>query len=509
MKVLWLLFLSLASQSEALQRLSWFGKKWKSQIWNDDLDIGLNPRNTVMRAKPKVFKNLLGLKAQRQGAASGPGFNVQGTAHLKNGKVKLDLTLQGTNHFGDPSATTPSVQTPTTVPTAGSSSAATTRTGPTSVAPPSTTGPTTVGPAGSISTLPSSTTSGPTTSAVTTHPTSAVTKATTPAKSSTQASTATTTGSTTATVSTSGPSTLATTSSSTSITSPSTPTTSLPQSTSASVKTATTVGTSPKTTIPRTNQPSTGPTKANLPGFLSKPFCEKPINVDTKLMAKEILKSHNTYRRTHASPPLHLDEQMTCDAQTFAQEIASKGILQHQKSTILATKRLGENIGMSCAPKLSGPLSYGRILKMAKNVAKRWYDEVCQYNFDKPNAVPSTGHFTEIVWSGARKLGLGFAVGKNARFPEYKCVYVVGRYQPAGNIIGGQRLQMNVKRGNFNMAYCQKRSTALQEDPWDKRNRLNQWYRRNHLNAWDKARRRSQIHSKFHSKHHFHHHSVM
>ena len=64
MKVLWLLFLSLASQSEALQRLSWFGKKWKSQIWNDDLDSGLNPRNTIMRAKPKVFKNLLGLKAQ-------------------------------------------------------------------------------------------------------------------------------------------------------------------------------------------------------------------------------------------------------------------------------------------------------------------------------------------------------------------------------------------------------------------------------------------------------------
>lgn len=61
-------------------------------------------------------------------------------------------------------------------------------------------------------------------------------------------------------------------------------------------------------------------------------------------------------------------------------------------------------------------------MKMAKNVARRWYDEVCQYDFDKPSAVPKTGHFTEIVWSGTKKFGIGFAVGKNARFPEYKCV---------------------------------------------------------------------------------------
>ena len=94
--------------------------------------------------------------------------------------------------------------------------------------------------------------------------------------------------------------------------------------------------------------------------------------VSTKVVAKEILKSHNDYRQTHAAPPLQLDVQMMCDAQTFAQEIAARGVLQHQKSVILARKRLGENIGMSCAPAQGGPLSYGRIMKMAKNVARRW-----------------------------------------------------------------------------------------------------------------------------------------
>lgn len=90
------------------------------------------------------------------------------------------------------------------------------------------------------------------------------------------------------------------------------------------------------------------------------------------IVAKEVLKSHNAYRRTHASPEIHLDNQMICDAQTFAQEIAHMGILQHQASEILAKKKLGENIGMSCAPMRSGRLHAGRIIQMAKNVAKRW-----------------------------------------------------------------------------------------------------------------------------------------
>ena len=90
------------------------------------------------------------------------------------------------------------------------------------------------------------------------------------------------------------------------------------------------------------------------------------------ILAREVLKAHNAYRRTHGSPDLHLDGQMTCDARNFAQEIAFKGVLQHQSSEILARKGLGENIGMSCAPVQDGPLKYGRIVTMAKNVAKRW-----------------------------------------------------------------------------------------------------------------------------------------
>ena len=82
------------------------------------------------------------------------------------------------------------------------------------------------------------------------------------------------------------------------------------------------------------------------------------------------------------------------------------------------------------------------------------YDEVCQYNFDEPNFNSDTGHFTEVVWSGSRKLGVGYSVGRNIKFPGYVCVYVVGRYSPAGNNLGPQKLRNNVRRGSFSGSYC-------------------------------------------------------
>jgi len=189
--------------------------------------------------------------------------------------------------------------------------------------------------------------------------------------------------------------------------------------------------------------------------------------------------AHNSVRRTHGSPALQLDEQMTCDAQHFAQQMASRGVLEHQSSSTLSRKRVGENIGMSCTPARNGPLSFQKIKRMVGNVAKRWYDEVCDYNFDKPSFAPHVGHFTEVVWSRSRKLGVGYAVGKNAKFPGYVCVYVVGRYRPAGNNMESQRLEKNVKRGNFNDAYCTRRSKApaFTLIPVDKRNQLRASYR--------------------------------
>ena len=72
------------------------------------------------------------------------------------------------------------------------------------------------------------------------------------------------------------------------------------------------------------------------------------------------------------------------------------------------------------------------------------YHEVCDYNFhdSKSNSGKVTGHFTQLVWKPTREFGTGYAMGVDKRHPDVKCVYVVARYKPAGNILG--RFSSNV-----------------------------------------------------------------
>lgn len=43
----------------------------------------------------------------------------------------------------------------------------------------------------------------------------------------------------------------------------------------------------------------------------------------------------------------------------------------------------------------------------------------------------ATGHFTQVVWKASESLGIGFARGRYQGFDD--CLFVVGRYKPAGN----------------------------------------------------------------------------
>lgn len=49
----------------------------------------------------------------------------------------------------------------------------------------------------------------------------------------------------------------------------------------------------------------------------------------------------------------------------------------------------------------------------------------------------STGHFTQVVWKGSQKLGVGFAVSGDGN-----SVYIVAQYTPPGNYMG--QFQQNV-----------------------------------------------------------------
>ena len=63
---------------------------------------------------------------------------------------------------------------------------------------------------------------------------------------------------------------------------------------------------------------------------------------------------------------------------------------------------------------------------------------MCDYNFQesKSNSGKVTGHFTQLVWKPTKEFGIGYATGVDNHDPDMKCVYVVARYKPAGNILG-------------------------------------------------------------------------
>ena len=60
-----------------------------------------------------------------------------------------------------------------------------------------------------------------------------------------------------------------------------------------------------------------------------------------------------------------------------------------------------------------------------------------------------TGHFTQVVWKESTVLGIGWAeITQNGM----KCAYIVGRYKPAGNLLG--QFQKHVRKGSFDDSYC-------------------------------------------------------
>jgi len=83
------------------------------------------------------------------------------------------------------------------------------------------------------------------------------------------------------------------------------------------------------------------------------------------------------------------------------------------------------------------------------------------YNFNSGGFSGGTGHFTQVVWKGSTELGIGRAeVQQNGM----KCAYIVGRYRPAGNMMGD--FAQNVVKGSFDSnSYC----ASVSNSGWKKK----------------------------------------
>lgn len=99
--------------------------------------------------------------------------------------------------------------------------------------------------------------------------------------------------------------------------------------------------------------------------------------------ARSALDTHNKYRAQHSAPALEWDSDMA----NFASDWTSHCNFHHTDSSY------GENIAAGYAT--------------IEAAIKAWYDEISDYDWGHPGFSEGAGHFTQVVWIGAKKLGCG------------------------------------------------------------------------------------------------------
>ena len=78
---------------------------------------------------------------------------------------------------------------------------------------------------------------------------------------------------------------------------------------------------------------------------------------------------------------------------------------------------------------------------MANSCVEALYDEIKKYDYKLSEFSKETGHFTQLVWAGTKKLGVGLGYGVEDRIHTFVCAV---HYYPPGNVNG--EFKKNVKK---------------------------------------------------------------
>lgn len=150
--------------------------------------------------------------------------------------------------------------------------------------------------------------------------------------------------------------------------------------------------------------------------------------------AAEVVAMHNRLRAAHGAPPLEWDLDCAQHAAAAATDNASVGVMHHCHFGAEATVLMGQNIFFFERPDDLAPGDEIELLAVAT-----WYSEIELYDFAKARHQPGTGHASQLLWHGTRKVGVALS-------PDGR--YVVANYAPHGNVRGqyGENLTPAVQR---------------------------------------------------------------
>ena len=164
--------------------------------------------------------------------------------------------------------------------------------------------------------------------------------------------------------------------------------------------------------------------------FSSKCLLNNQFNLtaefDLETIRKNILEGHNAHRKDHQVGDLVRNPEIEKIAQDYSQFLLQKGEMIHSNNTYKGYK-LGENLFMK--------YSSSSISVTGKEADLAWYNEIKDYDFNKPGFSSKTGHFTQLVWKGSKEIGCGAACSRN------KC-FITCNYYPPGNYLN--QFQNNV-----------------------------------------------------------------
>jgi uncharacterized protein YkwD len=140
------------------------------------------------------------------------------------------------------------------------------------------------------------------------------------------------------------------------------------------------------------------------------------------LLRRTMLTMHNAARASVRQPELAWDDGLAADAGGYARELARTGKFEHS-----AQPRGNPNQGENLWTGTRGAYRYDEM-------AGHWIAEEKDFvnrpspNFSRTGDYRDVGHYTQIVWSGTRRVGC--ATASNGRDD-----YLVCRYVPAGNVV--------------------------------------------------------------------------
>ncbi|KAK4047935.1 hypothetical protein OIV83_005119 [Microbotryomycetes sp. JL201] len=143
---------------------------------------------------------------------------------------------------------------------------------------------------------------------------------------------------------------------------------------------------------------------------LAKPKLEK--------QAQQALDAHNKFRAMHGVPPLEWDVK----AADAAKKWFDNCVFEHSKGKVGS---YGENLFAVSASGIQNPT----------DGINSWYSEIKDYDFGKGDFSMGTGHFTQLVWRGTRKIGCYIGTCDLSIWDGLNS-FLVCEYEPAGNFLG-------------------------------------------------------------------------